>query len=67
MKKALDRAIKAAGGVTRLAEKLKVDQSTVSQWRRRKRVPPGMAIPIEDATGVSRHDLRPDMYPRETA
>lgn len=67
MKKALDRAIKIAGGVTALAKKLKVDQSTVSQWRRRKSLPPEMVIPIELATDsqVTRHELRPDLYPRD--
>lgn len=30
-----------------------------------KRVPAEYVLKIEAATGVSRHDLRPDIYPRE--
>ena len=30
-----------------------------------KRVPAEYVLRIEAATGVSRHDLRPDIYPRE--
>ncbi|MCU1008657.1 helix-turn-helix domain-containing protein [Stenotrophomonas maltophilia] len=59
---ALDRAVKAAGGVTSLASHLGVRQSAVSNWRSRGRVPPAMAIPIESVTGVSRHDLCPDIF-----
>ncbi|WP_414498372.1 transcriptional regulator [Stenotrophomonas maltophilia] len=59
---ALDRAVKAAGGVTSLASHLGVRQSAVSNWRSRRRVPPAMAIPIESVTGVSRHDLCPEIF-----
>ncbi|HDS1307943.1 TPA: transcriptional regulator [Stenotrophomonas maltophilia] len=59
---ALDRAVKAAGGVTSLASHLGVRQSAVSNWRSRGRVPPAMAIPIESVTGVSRHDLCPEIF-----
>nr|WP_088028408.1 YdaS family helix-turn-helix protein [Stenotrophomonas maltophilia] len=59
---ALDRAVKAAGGVTSLASHLGVRQSAVSNWRSRGRVPAAMAIPIESVTGVSRHDLCPEIF-----
>jgi DNA-binding transcriptional regulator YdaS (Cro superfamily) len=60
--KALDRAIEIAGGVSKLARRLNIDPSCVSQWRRRKSVPPYMARAIETATGVTRHELRPDVF-----
>lgn len=59
---ALDKAVKAAGGVTSLAESLGVGQSVVSNWRKRKRVPPGHVIRIEEVTGISRHELCPAVF-----
>jgi DNA-binding transcriptional regulator YdaS (Cro superfamily) len=31
----------------------------------RRRIPAERVLPIEAITGISRHDLRPDIYPRE--
>jgi DNA-binding transcriptional regulator YdaS (Cro superfamily) len=36
-----------------------ITPQAVSQW---KRVPPAWCIPLEAATGVSRHELRPDIF-----
>lgn len=58
----LDRAAAIAGSWTKLAGYIGVTPQAVSQW---KRVPPSRVLAVERATGVSRHDLRPDLYPRE--
>jgi DNA-binding transcriptional regulator YdaS (Cro superfamily) len=70
---ALDRAIEAAGGQSKLARRLrertnsKVRQGHIWAWRHRTGVVPAeYVLPLEDLTGVSRHDVRPDLYPRET-
>jgi TorA maturation chaperone TorD len=55
----LDRAIDAAGGVAELARKIGISQPSVSNWRK---VPAQRVIAVEAATGVSRNDLRPDLY-----
>lgn len=55
-----ERAVEAAGGVTRLAEALGIGRSAVSQW---PRVPVERVLAVEAATGVPRHELRPDIYP----
>jgi len=55
----LDEAIRAAGGVGALARKIGISQPSVSNWAR---VPAERVIPVEDATGVSRAVLRPDLY-----
>lgn len=57
---AMLRAIKAAGGTGRLAEALGINPSAISQW---DRVPVERVLRVEEITGVSRHALRPDIYP----
>lgn len=59
MDKALAKAIKAAGTATALASKLGLTKQAVCGW---KRVPPGRVLAVERITGISRHDLRPDIY-----
>ena len=55
----LERAIYAAGGVAGLARKIGISQPSVSNWNQ---VPAQRVIAVEAATGVSRKDLRPDLY-----
>ena len=61
---ALIQAIEIAGGASALANALGISQEAVSQWRR---VPHGRVFAVERLTGVSRHELRPDVYPLEDA
>ena len=60
MNDALAKAIKQAGSATQLAAALGITREAVSQW---KRVPAERVIAVEQATGVSREELRPDLYP----
>ena len=59
---ALERAITQVGGVAALARAINVTPQAVSQW---DRVPAERALAVEKATDgkISRHDLRPDIYP----
>lgn len=60
----LKKAIEQAGSQQALAALLGVRQSHVSNWLNRdKRVPVERVLAIESATGVPRHELRPDIYP----
>lgn len=64
-KQALQRAIEKAGGTqVSLAKALNVKQQTVAWWLSEgsKGVAPEYCIRIETITGVSRHDLRPDVF-----
>lgn len=62
MESALEAAIKVAGTSQKFAEMIGVTPQAISQWRR---VPALRVLTVEKATGISRHDLRPDIYPRE--
>lgn len=61
-RKGLTLAIKAAGGVTMLAEKLRITSQAVSQW---DKVPAHRIVQVEKITGIDRALLRPDLYRRE--
>jgi DNA-binding transcriptional regulator YdaS (Cro superfamily) len=63
--KALRRAVDVAGGQKPLANRIGTTQSMVWYWleRAKKGVPAEFVLRIERATGVSRHELRPDLYP----
>lgn len=58
----LNRAIKDAGGLTKLAASLGISKQAVAQW---DEVPPLRVLEVERASGISRHELRPDLYPIE--
>lgn len=47
------------GRATSLAKELHLFPSGISQW---KEVPPKHVLDVERITGISRHDLRPDLY-----
>jgi len=63
---AIEKAVQAAGGTQALAEKVGVRYQAVQKWVRFKRVPAERVLAIESVTGISRHDLRPDIYPRDS-
>lgn len=67
-RRALGRAIAAAGGQAALARAVGVAQPTIHDWLNRNgRVPAERVLAVEEASGVSRHELRPDIYPPEKA
>lgn len=61
---ALSVAVRRGGGVSAVARKLEVDQTTVSQWLRRRQVSHRKALALANLTGVSIHRLRPDIFGR---
>lgn len=63
---ALQIAIAKAGSQAEIARIAGVSATAVWKWvQSSKRVPAEFVLKIEAATGVSRHDLRPDIYPRD--
>jgi DNA-binding transcriptional regulator YdaS (Cro superfamily) len=62
--RALRRAIEAAGGQSALASAIGVRQSYIWYWLHKSEygVPAERVLEIEQATGVARHELRPDLF-----
>lgn len=52
-------------GTYRLAMAVGVKHPTIHSWMRTGRVPAGRVLAVERVTGISRHELRPDIYPLE--
>lgn len=64
MEEALKNAIATAGGPAALGRALGISSQAVSQW---ERAPAERVLEIERAVQgrVTRHELRPDLYPSE--
>jgi DNA-binding transcriptional regulator YdaS (Cro superfamily) len=63
---ALMAAVEIAGSQSALARIANVSSTAVWKWvQSSKRVPPQFVILVEAGTGISRHVLRPDIYPAE--
>ncbi len=55
--------IKARRGATKaIAQAAGISPAAVSKW---PRVPAEHVLAVERATGFSRHEIRPDIYPKE--
>jgi DNA-binding transcriptional regulator YdaS (Cro superfamily) len=52
------------GGLPALAKLLGIKRQAIYQW---KKIPADRVIEIETLTRVSRHELRPDLHPRDNA
>ncbi|ODU71375.1 MAG: hypothetical protein ABT11_04205 [Novosphingobium sp. SCN 66-18] len=65
---ALRDAVARIGSQGAMARLCGVRQPSVWKWiNRAKALPAEHVLKVEQATGVSRHDLRPDIYPRDDA
>jgi len=64
----IEKAVRIAGGQAELARRCNTSQPRIWQCiNRNQRIPADLVLPIEKATSgeVSRHVLRPDLYPIE--
>jgi DNA-binding transcriptional regulator YdaS (Cro superfamily) len=60
----IKQAAELSGGMTKLTSKIGISKSAPYSW---SQIPAGRVLAIEAATGgrLSRHTLRPDLYPRD--
>jgi DNA-binding transcriptional regulator YdaS (Cro superfamily) len=56
---ALRRAIERVGSAKKLADALDISPPAIAQWNE---VPVKRVLDVERISGVSRHELRPDIY-----
>ncbi len=64
--KALILAIEIMGGQVALGKLIEISQPSIHAWvKKGQALPAEHVLKVEDATGISRYDLRPDIYPRE--
>lgn len=50
------------GALSRIAREVGVQRAAVCKWQKRG-IPAERVLDVERATGIPRHDLRPDLYP----
>lgn len=56
----VQKGAERVGGLGKLAEALGIAHQSFYSWRE---VPPKRVLPFERATGIPRHEIRPDLYP----
>lgn len=61
-KNPVQAAVENAGGAIALAKSLRMTPEGVRLWVKNRRVPAKRVLKVEAITGVSRHDLNPDVY-----
>ncbi len=59
MERAVEEAVRREGSLRRVAERLGVTRQAMQQW---VAVPVKRVLALEAISGVSRYDLRPDIY-----
>jgi DNA-binding transcriptional regulator YdaS (Cro superfamily) len=65
----LDKAIEMAGNQGKLASLLGISTQSVNRWKKKYKgvIPPGRVIQVFNVTGVTPHELRPDLHPTPTS
>ena len=59
MQRAVSNAVQQVGSLKRLAERLGISRQALQQWHS---VPVKHVLALEQLSGVSRYELRPDVY-----
>lgn len=59
MHEIVKKAARLSGGITALAAALKINRQAIYQW---SRIPAERVIPVERISGISREELRPDLF-----
>ena len=64
----LAEAVRRTGSQSAFARLVQRNQSTIYDWLDQGKPLPGeLVLLVERETGVSKHDLRPDLYPADLA
>ncbi len=60
----IQKAIDNVGGVRKAMVRFKRSRASIYNWLSAGVVPPEIVPEVEEASGVSRHDLNPKIHPR---
>lgn len=55
----VERGAEVVGGLMELAKLLGLKHNSFYSW---SKVPPGRVLKFEEVTGISRYEIRPDIY-----
>jgi DNA-binding transcriptional regulator YdaS (Cro superfamily) len=58
----VQQAADKVGSMSELARRLGISHPALFRW---KKVPAERVLKLEQISGISRHDIRPDIYPRD--
>jgi DNA-binding transcriptional regulator YdaS (Cro superfamily) len=61
----IEKVIEKLGSQKALAEALNVSTMAISKWVSIGKVPADRVLNVEKLSGISCHELRPDIYPPE--
>ncbi|KQZ81900.1 hypothetical protein ASD64_09095 [Mesorhizobium sp. Root157] len=59
----VQKGAEIVGGLGKLADGLGIKHQAFYSWK--KKVPAERVLDFERLTGIPRHDIRPDLYPKE--
>jgi len=64
----IEQLVEKAGSQSDFARRIGTSQQLVSYWlsRRKNELPAEFVLAAEREFGISRHDIRPDIYPRDS-
>lgn len=65
MNDTVNEIIKRGGGCSALGRSMGITHAAIRRWKLLGRVPAERVLEVERLTGISRHELRPDIYPTE--
>ena len=59
-----DRIVAVVGTQTALARALGVKPQALTKWKNTDRIPANRVLDVERLTGISRYEMRPDVFGR---
>ncbi|MCW8110127.1 YdaS family helix-turn-helix protein [Yersinia intermedia] len=67
-KDALHRVIDAVGSTKSLAKLLGISQQSIGKWKNKRKgvIPHARVLEVFAVSGITPHELRPDLYPNPT-
>jgi DNA-binding transcriptional regulator YdaS (Cro superfamily) len=62
MSPGFERIVSTRGMAAHIARELGLSAASLSQWRKRQKIPAEQVLAVERVTGIPKEELRPDLY-----